>query len=106
MRPSSMAFSSIRRRRSFSPPAQLLTSGRSTPLSRSWAAMPEEAKPEIVQLADNFLSTLANERGSSPHTLRAYERELRDFAAFLVQTFGAGVAIRRIEHQHIRAYLG
>ena len=73
---------------------------------QSWAAMAEEAKPEIVQLAEGFLSTLANERGSSPHTLRAYERELRDFTEFLVQMFGAGVAIRRIEHQHIRAYLG
>jgi len=68
--------------------------------------MPEEAKPEIVLLADRFLSTLRNERGSSPHTMRAYERELRDFTAFLVQTFGAGVGIGRIEHQHIRAYLG
>jgi integrase/recombinase XerC len=38
--------------------------------------------------------------------MRAYERELRDFTAFLVQTFGAGVGIGRIEHQHIRAYLG
>lgn len=64
------------------------------------------AKPKIAQLADSFLSTLRNERGSSPHTLRAYERELHDFASYLISTFGAGVEIKRIEHQHIRAYLG
>jgi integrase/recombinase XerC len=38
--------------------------------------------------------------------LRAYERELHNFAAYLVETFGADVAINRIEHQNIRAYLG
>src|ERR1700744_3525022 len=68
--------------------------------------MAEEAKPEIVLLADRFLSALQNERGSSPHTMRAYERELHSFAAYLVETFGAGVEVARIEHQHIRAYLG
>jgi integrase/recombinase XerC len=49
---------------------------------------------------------LTNERGSSPHTLRAYERELQNFSSYLVNMFGAEVAIKRIEHQHIRAYLG
>src|SRR5215813_10065013 len=65
-----------------------------------------ERKPKIVVLTDQFLSTLANERGSSPHTMRAYERELHGFAAYLVENFGAGVEVTRIEHQHIRAYLG
>lgn len=64
------------------------------------------AKPEVAMLVDQFLSTLANERGSSPHTLRAYERELRGFAVYLVEAFGPAVEIKRIEHQHIRAYLG
>lgn len=63
-------------------------------------------KPKIVILADGFLAVLANERGSSPHTMRAYERELHSFAAYLVETFGAGVDVKRIEHQHIRTYLG
>jgi integrase/recombinase XerC len=63
-------------------------------------------KPKVVALAHEFLAMLANERGSSPHTLRAYERELQSFTTYLVHTFGAGVAIQRIEHQHIRAYLG
>ncbi len=68
--------------------------------------MAETAKSEIALLADQFLSTLQNERGSSAHTLRAYERELHDFVMYLVEMFGAGVEIKRVEHQHIRAYLG
>lgn len=75
-------------------------------LLQNGAGMSEEAKPEIVLLVDRFLSALRNERGSSPHTLRAYERELHDFVGYLVATFGTGVEIKRIEHQHIRAYMG
>ncbi len=63
-------------------------------------------QPRVVVLFRNFLAVLANERGSSPHTMRAYERELQDFTAYLVASFGAGVEIKRIEHQHIRAYMG
>ncbi len=63
-------------------------------------------QPKVIALVHDFLAMLANERGSSPHTLRAYERELRAFAEYLVKTFGPDVAIQRIEHQHIRAYLG
>jgi integrase/recombinase XerC len=63
-------------------------------------------RSKIIKLADEFLATLSRERGASPHTLRAYERELHSFTAYLVQTFGAGVEVKRIEHQHIRAYLG
>jgi integrase/recombinase XerC len=62
-------------------------------------------KPAVVVKVDAFLGALAHERGASPHTLRAYQRELQDFAAFLVASRGTGVAIRAIEHQHIRAYL-
>jgi integrase/recombinase XerC len=62
-------------------------------------------RPAVVMKVDAFLAALAHERGASPHTLRAYQRELHDFAAFLVASRGAEVAIRAIEHQHIRAYL-
>jgi integrase/recombinase XerC len=61
-------------------------------------------------LVTGFLKVLANERGSSVHTLRAYERELRGFAAWLTERFGAeqdpSTAVRRIEHTDIRAFLG
>jgi integrase/recombinase XerC len=63
-------------------------------------------QPKVISLVNEFLAMLTNERGSSPHTLRAYERELQNFVACLVEMFGAGVEIKRIEHQHIRAYLG
>ena len=49
---------------------------------------------------------LANERGSSEHTVRAYAREVRSFAAYLNETMGAGAGIGSVEHLQIRAYLG
>jgi len=55
-------------------------------------------------LVDAYLQVLANERGASTHTLRAYQRELRNFAAWLTQQH-AGFAVGQIEHTHIRSYL-
>jgi integrase/recombinase XerC len=62
-------------------------------------------KPEIVARVDEFLSALTNERGSSPHTLRAYDRELHNFAAHMVARLGGGLSVQKIQHQQIRAYL-
>jgi integrase/recombinase XerC len=62
-------------------------------------------KPEIVARVEEFLAALGTERGASAHTLRAYERELRNFAAYMMKTRGAGLGVQRIEHQQIRAYL-
>jgi integrase/recombinase XerC len=61
---------------------------------------------EIEGLAEGFLAMLANERGASEHTVRAYAREVRSFAAYLNETMGKGGRIRAVEHLHIRAYLG
>jgi integrase/recombinase XerC len=63
-------------------------------------------RPVIVRQAEEFLGMLAHERQASPHTVRAYERELRGFADFIVMRFGPDWRVHRIEHQHIRAYLG
>jgi integrase/recombinase XerC len=52
-----------------------------------------------------YLRVLANERGASAHTLRAYQRELHGFAAWLGK-HKSGLSIAGIEHTHIRAYLG
>jgi len=62
-------------------------------------------KPEMVARVEEFLAALRNERGSSEHTLRAYERELRNFSTYMIAKQGAGVGVRRIEHPQIRAYL-
>ena len=48
---------------------------------------------------------LANERGASEHTVRAYAREVRNFAAYLSETMGKDARIGTVEHLHIRAYL-
>ncbi len=59
----------------------------------------------LAELVAAYLRVLANERGASAHTLRAYHRELGDFAAYIVATYGATHTPADIEHTHIRAYL-
>jgi integrase/recombinase XerC len=66
---------------------------------------PAIASP-LDALAADYLRVLANERGASAHTLRAYERELRDFAGFVAERYGPEQTVDRIEHTHIRAFLG
>jgi integrase/recombinase XerC len=60
---------------------------------------------KLVVLAERFLAMLANERGSSEHTVRAYAREVRNFVGYLEETLGKDAAIGAVEHLHIRAYL-
>ncbi len=59
----------------------------------------------LAELVSDYLSVLANERGASAHTLRAYQRELENFAAWLRESY-AGLVVDGIEHTQIRAYLG
>src|ERR1700722_12606339 len=61
---------------------------------------------EIDGLAEQFLAMLANERGASEHTVRAYAREVRSFAAYLGETMGKDAQVGTVEHLHIRAYMG
>jgi integrase/recombinase XerC len=56
-------------------------------------------------LAERFLAMMRDERGAGVHTLRAYSREVRGFAAWLGETLGE-VDVRAVEHTHIRAYMG
>lgn len=60
----------------------------------------------LSELLSAYLRVLANERGASAHTLRAYERELTGFAGYMRETFGANYPPDRIEHTDIRKYLG
>ncbi len=62
--------------------------------------------PPLSTLATNYLHVLTNECAASPHTLRAYERELSGFCTYIQEIFGPGTAPASIEHTHIRAYLG
>jgi integrase/recombinase XerC len=61
---------------------------------------------EFVGLAEEFLRVLENERNASVHTVRAYRREVGNFADYLGETLGEGAKIGAVEHLHIRAYLG
>jgi integrase/recombinase XerC len=60
----------------------------------------------LDQLVSGYLRVVANERAASPHTLRAYERELVSFANYIAEGYGHEHGPDRIEHTHIRAYLG
>jgi integrase/recombinase XerC len=60
----------------------------------------------LASLVDEYLRVLANERGSSAHTLRAYQRELQQFAAYMAKRRPDKVTPDSIEHTDIRAYLG
>jgi len=66
----------------------------------------KDAPTEFEALAGEFLAMLQNERNSSAHTVRAYRREVLNFAAYLQETLGAEARIVAVEHLHIRAYLG
>jgi integrase/recombinase XerC len=65
-----------------------------------------ESRNPIAQRVNAYLETIAHERGASEHTLRAYARELRDFATFEGNLLGPAATPKKIEHTHIRAYLG
>jgi len=78
--------------------------------------MTASVAPEISTspraLVDAYLQVLANERGASGHTLRAYQRELHGFAQWIAGRSGEtasasnALSVDRIEHTDIRAYLG
>jgi integrase/recombinase XerC len=56
-----------------------------------------------TQPAENFLRVLEFERGASEHTVRAYRRELLQFAAWVDEHKPGKLA--RLEHTDIRAYM-
>lgn len=70
------------------------------------ALAPEAYPSSLDQLVTQYLAVLTNERGSSPHTLRAYDRELRSFVTYIHQAQGQNTLPSAIEHTRIRAWLG
>lgn len=53
-----------------------------------------------------FLAFLAKERNDSPHTVRAYGRDVRDFAAFCGRYYGGEWTWAGVDRLAIRGYLG
>jgi integrase/recombinase XerC len=68
--------------------------------------MKSDKQDKFIGGVEDFLRVLEGERGASAHTVRAYARELKDFAEFLAETMPEGAGVREVEHTHIRAYLG
>jgi integrase/recombinase XerC len=67
----------------------------------------QSGKPvPMDELVLAYLKVLANERSSSPHTLRAYDRELHAFVAYILKHQGADTQVSSVEHTTIRAWLG
>jgi integrase/recombinase XerC len=62
--------------------------------------------PLLAGLVHEYLRVLQNERGSSAHTLRAYQRELMNFAAYMSERHEGVASADQIDHLHIRTYLG
>jgi integrase/recombinase XerC len=62
-------------------------------------------KVHIAAIIDRFVDYMALEKGSSPHTCRAYQKDMELFAAFL-QEQGLSLDVTKIDHLTIRLYLG
>ena len=58
--------------------------------------------PEIAE----FVSFLAKERNDSPHTVKAYERDVKDFAAFCTDYYGGPWSWAGVDRLAIRGWLG
>jgi len=66
----------------------------------------QDSPPWLTPFVEQYLRVLANERGSSEHTLRAYRRELVNYGVYMSGRHPAVSGVAQIEHLHIRSYLG
>jgi len=51
-----------------------------------------KASPTLARAIDQFIDAMAAEKGFSAHTLRAYRRDLAEFAAFAADQDAVTVA--------------
>jgi integrase/recombinase XerC len=63
---------------------------------------PQSAIPEIA----DFVSFLAKERNDSPHTVKAYSRDVADFAAFCGRYYGDRWSWAGVDRLAVRGWLG
>ena len=57
-------------------------------------------KETFIRMTEAFYRYLANEKGASPHTMRAYKGDLGDFMTFVAKS-----SATEIDHKLIRAYI-
>ena len=69
------------------------------------AALKDRPQSTLDLHIEEFLRVLRAERGASAHTLRAYARELRDFADFVAARIPGSAAPASLDHTDIRAYM-
>src|SRR5205085_10594519 len=60
------------------------------------------ASPEIA----DFTAFLAKERHDSPHTVKAYARDVADFAAFCGRYYGGAWSWAGVDRLAVRGWLG
>src|SRR2546427_262680 len=72
------------------------------PSANSAFRIPHSALPEIAA----FIEFLSKERNDSPHTVKAYERDVKDFAAFCTDYYGGGWGFAGVDRLAIRGWLG
>src|SRR5213596_2425345 len=58
--------------------------------------------PEIAE----FVAFLEKERNDSPHTVKAYARDVADFAAFCTRYYGAEWSFAAVDRLAVRGWLG
>ena len=59
-----------------------------------------------VARIDEFVAFLGKERNDSPHTVEAYTRDVRDFAAFCDRYYGGRWSFEAVDRLAIRGWLG
>src|SRR6266446_2674579 len=71
--------------------------------NESWESrLTESAVPEIAE----FVAFLAKERNDSPHTVRAYRRDVAEFAAFCARFYGGPWHWAGVDRLAVRGFLG
>ncbi len=68
------------------------------------APLPQLCAPDLAQAVGTWLRALASERHVSPHTLRAYEGDIRQFLAFMTNHTGEAGALHHISDAALRDF--